>query len=286
MEDTYKVAICFFGLCRTTNYTIKSIKYNIFNFFTKYNLEYDTYLHTYEINKDYNNSWSGEKNFKINNDNWKLLNPKEYLIEDEDEVIKKINISTYRTHGDPWAESSNDNTFKTLDNAILSLYSLYQVTQLWKNSNVKYNAIIYMRPDILYINKLQLSFFNKIKNNTVLLPNFEEYPVNDRFAIGDPISMKIYGERFLDAYDYSLKYPLLAERYLSDTLEKNKVNIVKIDFIFLRIRMNGTSPDFKYLNEYKYKYISNDNLILLYILIILVIIMLFIIQIVSNKNSK
>jgi hypothetical protein len=284
MEDTYKVAICFFGLCRTTNYTIKSIKYNIFNFFTKYNLEYDTYLHTYEINKDYNNSWSGEKNFKINNDNWKLLNPKEYLIEDEDEVIKKINISIYRTHGDPWAEYSNDNTFKTLDNAILSLYSLYQVTQLWKNSNVKYNAIIYMRPDILYINKLQLSFFNKIKNNTVLLPNFEEYPVNDRFAIGDPISMKIYGERFLDAYDYSLKYPLLAERYLSDTLEKNKVNIVKIDFIFLRIRMNGTSPDFKYLN--KYKYISNDNLILLYILIILVIIMLFIIQIVSNKNSK
>jgi hypothetical protein len=242
-----KVAICFIGLCRTTNYTITSIEKYIYRALDKLNIKYDIYLHTYEINKEYNNEWSNEKNVKINNDNWKLLRPNQYIIENEDEVSINLDLFKYRTMGDPW-----NTKFISLDNVILSLWSAYQVTQLWKNSNIDYDAVIYLRPDILYLKPLEPEFFNKIYENNILLPDFEEFPINDRFAIGNPRVMQIYGERFINAYSYSLSKQLHAESYLNYILNINNIIIDKIHFRFCRIRMDGSNADKKYfLEDYK-----------------------------------
>jgi hypothetical protein len=242
-----RVAICFIGICRTTNFTSSSIEKYIYRALDKINIKYDIYLHTYEINKEYNNEWSNEKNFKINNDNWKLLRPNKYMIENEDEVSTKLDLFKYRTHGDPW-----NTKFVSLNNVILSLWSAYQVTQLWKNSNIEYDAVIYLRPDILYIKPLELKFFNMIYENNILLPNFEEMPINDRFAIGCPRVMQIYGERFIHAYDYSLSYQLHAETYLNYILNINNIIIDKIHFRFCRIRMDGSNTDKGFfLEDYK-----------------------------------
>ena len=240
-----KVAICFIGLCRTTNYTISSIDKYIYNALDKMNIKYDTYLHTYEINKIYNNEWSGEKNMKIDNDNWKLLNPDYHLIENEDTVSSKLNLFKYRKHGDPW-----NTKFRSLDNVILSLWSTYQVTQLWKNSDIKYDAIIYLRPDVLYLKPLKIDYFNMINHHNILLPDFEEFPINDRFAIGSPETMIIYGERFLNAYKYSLYHQLHAETYLNYILHFNNIKIIKIHFRFCRIGMDGSNRDKNYYYDY------------------------------------
>ena len=242
-----KVALCFFGLCRTTNYTNTSIEKYIYKALEKLNINYDTYLHTYKINKEYNNQWSGEKNMQINNDNWKLLNPKVHMIEDEDLISNTLDLPKYRTLGDPW-----NTNFNSLDNVILTLRSIYQVTTLWSNSGITYDAVIYLRPDVLYLKPLKIEYFNMINDHNILLPNFGEFPINDRFAIGTPRVMQIYGERFINAYNYSLIHQLHAETYLNDVLKNNNINIVTIHFRFCRIRMDGSNSEKEfYLEDYQ-----------------------------------
>jgi hypothetical protein len=246
-ENPKKVAICFFGLCRSTHHTADSIKKNIYNALDNLNIDYDVYLHTYKIDKEYNNKWSNESNVLIDNDNYKLLNPDYKLIENEDDVIQKIDLTKYRKHGDPWKDTSKDNTFMTLNNAILSLYSTYQVTQMWKNTGIKYDAIICLRPDVLYLKPLTIDYFNSIQDNLILIPNFAEYPINDRFAIGNSDVMEKYGNRFLDAYQYSLINALHTETYLNYYLNKLNIKIKKINYKFCRIRINGENRDLELL---------------------------------------
>jgi len=237
-KENPKVALCFYGLCRSTNYTIESINKCIFDALKQLNFTYDIYLHTYKLTTPYTNARNSEENIMLDNDLYKLLNPGLYKIDDQDNIRKIINFTKYRSKGDPWS-----NNFKSLDNLILGLYSLNQVTQLWKTSNKTYDYVIYIRPDVKFITPLKLSFFMDLNNSNIALPNFDEFPINDRFAIGKPNVMLLYGERYLYAYEYSLLNKLHAETYLQYLLKTNNINIIKINFNFQRIRANGLNYD-------------------------------------------
>jgi hypothetical protein len=235
---TPKIALCFYGLCRSTNYTIDSINKYIFDALKELNFIYDIYLHTYKVTTPYTNIRNSEENIMLNNDLYKLLNPNIYKIDDQDDIKKTIDFAKYRSKGDPWS-----NNFKSLDNLILGLNSLNEVTQLWKASNKTYDYIIYLRPDVKFLSPLKLSFFLDLNNTNIALPNFHEYPINDRFTIGKPNVMILYGERYLHAFEYSLINELHAETYLKYILDKNKIDIIKINFKFNRIRANGINYD-------------------------------------------
>ena len=79
-----KVCICFFGLTRSLKYTIDSINDNLFNILKPNNIQYDIYLHTYDL-KILTNNRSNELECKLDIDEYKLLNPKKYT-----EEIKKL----------------------------------------------------------------------------------------------------------------------------------------------------------------------------------------------------
>jgi hypothetical protein len=114
---------------------------------------------------------------------------------------------------------------------------------MWKQSGIEYDAIIYLRPDVLYINPLIKDYFNLIDDNLIIIPNFAEHPINDRFAIGNPNVMQLYGERYTLAYKYSLENQLHTESFLNDFLIKNNIKILKINFIFCRMSINGINRD-------------------------------------------
>jgi hypothetical protein len=244
---TPKIAVCFYGLCRSTNYTIDSINKYIFDALKQLKFTYDIYLHTYNVTTPYTNIRNNEENIILDNDLYKLIKPDVYKIDNQDEIKKTIDFTKYRSNGDPWL-----NDFKSLDNLILGLNSLNQVTQLWKASNKIYDYIIYLRPDVNFLSPLKLSLFLDLNNTNIALPNFDEYPINDRFAIGKPNVMLLYGERYLHAFDYSLNNKLHAETYLKYILNKNKIDIIKIKFNFHRIRANGINYDENKLISYTY----------------------------------
>ena len=230
-----KIAICFWGLMRSLEYTLPSIEKYIFNPLKKANIPYDIYLHTYKVSGPYSNPRSDEFNINLDNSTYKMLKPYKYLIEDQDTIDKKINFKKYETKGNPWEKDGID----TFYNHIRGLWSLKQVTGLVSNNSSKdiYSHVMYCRPDVTYIMPLSIDWFQFTRD--IKIPDFNRYSkadlkLNDRFAIGRPDEMAIYGNRFNDALIYSKKKQLHSELFLEDTLRKNSIPVTFIKFGFIK----------------------------------------------------
>ena len=61
----------------------------------------------------------------------------------------------------------------------------------------------------------------------------------DRFAIGMPDQMEIYGNRFDGALKYSKKHQLHSETYLAETLRVNDIKFRFVPFGFIRTRADS-----------------------------------------------
>jgi len=236
-----KVAICFFGLTRSLKLTVASIQKYIFEPLKNHGIRYDIFLHTYKLNGSYSNPRAGESELILDADEYKLLEPTHHMVESKEAISKKLDLEKYRTHGNPWGEEKNavKGDFSTLDNHILYLWSLKQLTQMWSEAKTRYSHIIYCRPDVLYKVPLDISWFSFLSKK-IYIPNFGLCgDVNDRFALGRPEQMRLYGNRFDDALAYSKKHPLASEAYLIAAMRRHKIKYEHVNFYFIRVRANG-----------------------------------------------
>jgi hypothetical protein len=85
------IAICVWGICRSTNLTIESVKRHIFQPLIDAGITYDVFLHTYTYNRPYENIRAGEHNLQLNNNLWTLFNPSQSILEDQDSVDTHLN---------------------------------------------------------------------------------------------------------------------------------------------------------------------------------------------------
>lgn len=232
-----KVAICFWGLTRSLKYTLDSIKEKILNELEKAGIEYHIFLHTYQIDESYTNTRSGEHNQILDNEEYKLLKPKDYIIENQKEVRSKLNLQQYRTHGDPWS-----NNFETADNFISALYSKFQVTQLVKKSGIIYDNIMYCRPDVKYLTKFDINWLNITQESNIFhTPSFHKWRggLNDRFCLSNYKNSIIYGESFSLLLEYSKNINIHSETFLKNYMKTHNLLNVDVLFNFNRIRCNG-----------------------------------------------
>ncbi len=74
-----------------------------------------------------------------------------------------------------------------------------------------------------------------------------KYNINDRFAVTNSKTYKIYGKIFSELLEISKKQSLHSETILGYILEINKINVERVKFDFSRIRFNGDvdKQDFK-----------------------------------------
>lgn len=239
-----RVALCYWGLARSTDITIESIEACILEPLKQANIQYTVFLHTFLIFREYNNCRANEWDIEIKNDIWKLLLPNYYIVDNQDEVDKDLELSSYRTKGDPWKHEGNPYIeYNTLNNHIRSLYSLYKVTSLWKSKSHMFDVVIYLRPDVRYIKPISIEWLKTCmrQKDTIYIPDFQLHNEwNDRFAIGSPETMVVYGERYLYAQEYSKTNKLHSEEYLSNYMKKCKKHPTYIQFPFRRIRADGS----------------------------------------------
>lgn len=250
-----KIAIGFFGITRSLKYTIKSINNNIFNILKSNNIDYDTYIHSY-ILSSYSNIRSRESiedGTTVDNEEYKLLNPQYFIQDNQDEIKKKLNLLSYRSHKDIW-----NSNYNSVDNYILGSYSKYILTGMIEKNINEYDYVLFIRPDCLYLDKLDINFFNLVNDKTIVTPNnhcFGKYNINDRFAITNKKTYKIYGEIFNHLLNASKKEPLHSETILGEiVIKNNKIKNLKVRFNFARIRCNGRIEDLeltKLYNQYK-----------------------------------
>lgn len=237
-----RVAICFWGLCRSTHYTLDSLERWLFSILRNAGIDYTIYLHALTIEGPYNNPRSQEKDQVLDTNVWNHLKPDLYSIENQADVDTKLSIETYLTHGDPWGKEPSQTTLPhhTFQNHLRALYSLDKVTALWETSGVVYDAILYVRPDVRLLVPFKLVWLTELEANQVGCPTFQTIDGwNDRFCLAKPKEASIWGHRFQRAETYSLQKPLHSERFLADTMKSNGITAKYICFPFRRIRADG-----------------------------------------------
>lgn len=242
-----KIAICFFGLCRSLNYTLDSIKNNILLELKNNNIEYDIILHTYNLK--YLNLKRSNESYKLDTNEWKLLKPDKFKIDNQDEFDKVYDYNYIKSFGDAW----NTNYENTI-NLIRQLNSLKKVWLLCHDKNNKYDCYLFLRPDIKYLNKINIDYVNNIvkNNNLIYTPEWlKSGGLNDRIALCDYNSAKIYSNRIDNIPNYlSLtKKPLHAEKFLKFIINKNDILNKDLKLKGHRIRSKGNVPyyDLKYV---------------------------------------
>jgi hypothetical protein len=236
-----RVAIIFYGLTRCLEYTIKSIKKNIFEILTDNNFEYDIFIHTYKIYGSYVNEWS-EENIKLyKNENIEnILNPKYYLFDNQDEIIKSLDFDKYCKYLTWFYQTPSKNPLLNkyiIRNLVLALYSKNKITNLFRDYISDYDYAIISRPDLEFKNKIDIKYFNELNDKNIIIPKKDSYEgCNDRFCIGKPNVIFYYGTLYNSLYEYSLKKGLNSERYLLDMLNKKNIKIISKDINYDTIR--------------------------------------------------
>lgn len=84
-----RVALCFFGLTRSLNHTLESIKENVIGKIEKEGYEVDVFLHTYNDVTHLTNGRTGEDD-DLDTDQWHLLQPYDHILTSQDDFVEDI----------------------------------------------------------------------------------------------------------------------------------------------------------------------------------------------------
>jgi hypothetical protein len=229
-----KYCICFFGVVsRSIEYTINSINNNILQVLKENNIEYDIFIHNNRTNI-LTNVRSYEYNCKIQNDKWRLLNPTEFIEDDQSDFDKNYNWKPLFQCGD-----IHDDNYSSVKNAIRELYSIKRVTSLWENKD-PYDLYLYLRPDLLYINKLTIPPI--LKNNTLYTPSWHKWTgLNDRIYFAKYDTMLKIAKRidYMEELILNTKIPYNAETYMKQVVDKFNIQTIDINLEGERVRANG-----------------------------------------------
>ncbi len=230
-----KVAVCYWGLTRSTKYVYPTHFTCIFDVLTEHNIAYDVYLHTWEIPSGPQRVQGNTVDIPVDYEEYSLLKPTYFVRDNQESFTKDLEWEQYSC-GMGWTPVMILNHFCALE-------SLNRVTDMVINSGNEYDFIMYVRPDVCFLTKLNTKDFINLKDNQVAIPDFDHFGgYNDRFAILPfPIS-KIYGKRIESLPLYGLKKPIHSETFVKDTLDENELEVVLMDdFRFVRVRPDGAA---------------------------------------------
>ena len=224
-----RVAVCHWGLTRTFSGVYETHQKHLYAILDKNNVQYDKYLHT----------WIHPTN---NITDYAPYNFTSHEVEDQTELIQNIdtNISDYwykhifDSHG---GDSPYEWLPTMLKNSLYGMASLKRVTQMCIDSGIKYDYIIYIRPDCILYSDIDCDFIT-MDEDTIVVPR-EHWGGIDMFGINEiliitPFSKcREYGFRF-DETKYYRKYVgrIAGEHYVGWIINKYFKNIVYTDVKF------------------------------------------------------
>lgn len=236
-----KVALCFFGLTRSLKHTISSIEQNIFQPLRDNDVDFQVYLHTYDLTT-LSNPRSGEKDCALDANEWRLLKPDSYEITNQTKFDVTGGWDKVKRFGDVFYDN-----FCSLQNLGRQLNSLSKVTTLWEESGIDYSAVLFLRPDLQYKDPLDVEMLHKVMNNSLeailVTPSWQQHlgGLNDRFAIASPLAALAYGKRIERALEFceSLHQPLHSEKLVRFAARQSNLELSFTPMRASRVRADG-----------------------------------------------
>eukprot|EP00892_Ulva_mutabilis_P003975 jgi/Ulvmu1/194/UM001_0198.1 len=252
-----RVAVAFYGLTRSLKYTIDSIKENIFEKLTAAGYDFHVYLHTYNLTR-LARSRTGDATL-LNTTEWRLLDADFYKVSRQEAFLEdyKLPIAACKMFSlDNVSSASSEDyyhdQFQSIDNLLCQLNSLQEVTSMWRSSGHDYHAVLYLRPDILYNCPFPTAALDSLQPGAVHIADFHHWNgYNDRFAMGRPDTVGLWGDRLNYALATCMRQQLHAETLVSDLLQHFHLRAEMLPFSFFRVRAHGDLEQRDYNPKWK-----------------------------------
>jgi hypothetical protein len=236
------IAICYWGMTRSTKFIYKTHLENLHNQLKINNINYKIFMHTWKTKDNKNIIWENESNILVDYEEYKLLEPDYYQIDDQTTFLDTINFDNYFYEDiyDTIGHSPNGEWLPQLiRNHLCALESQKRVFNMVKKSNIEFDYIIYIRPDVLLLNNFDTNCLKNVFDITLL--NYEHYEgYNDRFAI---IPFKLedkYSNRIDEIIEFrKTKGRIVSEKYVKYIVDKYYTNKQFINFKMRIIRPDG-----------------------------------------------
>jgi len=233
-----KLAICYWGMTRSTRYVYGSHETHVFNVLKQNNIDYDVYIHTWKT--DNNIIWEHDCGIENDYDEYKLLHPDFYGIDNQADFLNTIcfpdyfNEELYNKYG---GDTHHEWRPYLIKNHLCALESQKRVTNMMLSSNIKYDYVMYIRPDVEIHNPINIEWLN-INDCQIVLPDNEHHEgYNDRFAIVCYQDCHKYGKRIEEIIDFRKNNGrIVSEKYVKFIINKYFNNIRFVNFRFTIIR--------------------------------------------------
>jgi hypothetical protein len=234
------VAICYWGMTRSTKQVYQSHYKYLFNILNINKINYNIFMHTWKT--DHNTIWEKKCDIPIDYDEYKLLNPNYYKIDNQDDFFNSLNFSEYFNQ-ELFNKYGGDTPHEwrpgLIKNHLCALESQKRVTEMVINNDKKYDYVIYIRPDVILQNDFNTSWLN-IEANSISIPNDEHHEgLNDRFAIVPYNNCTYYGKRIDEIIEFRKHNGrIVSEKYVKFIINKyyNNINFINFKFIIIRPR--------------------------------------------------
>lgn len=245
-----KIAVAFFGLPRCSNVAMPSIEQKLFAHFPN-GSELRCFYHFYQQTQVVNPR-SGE-NGLLDESNYQPFMQYEGLLEDPQDILKKLPLERLKLFGDIWKDD-----FNSLRNLLLQLHSLKKVTELVKAGSP--DVVLFVRPDLVFHDPIPAHVYLIAQeySDSVFIPNWQwGSGVNDTFAVCGKGAFESYGTRLDEVFNYcqDKKEPLHSEHLLKYVLLKNKIDIFHLKVKASRVRIGGVISNENFV-PYKHYFLS------------------------------
>jgi hypothetical protein len=196
-------------------------------------------MHTWKTHNDLNIIWETPSEIKVDYNEYKLLNPDFYKIEQQNEFLKTINFENYfnkdlyNIYG---GDTEHEWRPQLILNHLCALESQKRVYNMVIESNTQYDFIIFIRPDVMVLNIFNIDWLND--KFDIIIPNKEHNKgLNDRFAIIPFNKAFKYATRIDEIIEFRKNNGrIVSEKYVKYIIEKYYPKFQLIKFIMKIIR--------------------------------------------------
>ena len=237
------IAICYWGLTRSTKRVYTSHYDYLFNVLKSSNINYDIFMHTWKA--DNNFVFTKENTIPNDYEEYKLLEPDYYTIEYQKDFIDTLDFNNYfnKELFEKYGDSEYEWYPQLIMNHLCALESQKRVYHMVISTNKKYDYIMFVRPDVLLCNNFNINVLNE--QFDIVIPHGDHNEgLNDRFAILPFNSASLYANRIDEIIEFRKNNGrIVSEKYVKFIINKYYNNLKFIEFKMRRIRPDGEIVD-------------------------------------------